>query len=64
MGTLHASFTFEPLIPSAFLRRAAAVAADRLALLDRSSEYTHEDLSNACGTRQHRDAGARDGGDP
>ena len=43
-----ASFTFEPLTPAAFLRRAAAVFADRTAIVDGDRAWTYRELADRC----------------
>src|SRR5215472_4360977 len=47
-------FTFTPLTPASFLDRAAAVFADRTAIVDGERRLTYRDMSDRC----HRLAGA------
>jgi fatty-acyl-CoA synthase len=49
-----AEFTFAPLTPASFLDRAAAVFADRTAIVDGERSFTYRDMSERC----HRLAGA------
>jgi fatty-acyl-CoA synthase len=43
-----AEFTFAPLTPSSFLDRAAAVFADRTAIVDGERRFTYRDLHGRC----------------
>jgi fatty-acyl-CoA synthase len=43
-----AEFTFAPLTPSSFLDRAAAVFADRTAIVDGERRFTYRDLAGRC----------------
>jgi fatty-acyl-CoA synthase len=43
-----AEFTFAPLTPASFLDRAAAVFADRIAIVDGERTFTYRDMSNRC----------------
>ena len=49
-----AEFTFAPLTPASFLDRAAAVFADRTAIVDGERRFTYRDMSE----RRRRLAGA------
>ena len=41
-------FTFAPLTPASFLDRAAAVFADRTAIVDGERKFTYRDMSERC----------------
>ncbi len=43
-----AEFTFAPLTPASFLDRAAAVFADRIAIVDGERTFTYRDMSERC----------------
>ena len=43
-----AEFTFAPLTPASFLDRAAAVFADRIAIVDGERTFTYRDMSDRC----------------
>ena len=43
-----AEFTFAPLTPASFLDRAAAVFADRTAIVDGERRFTYRDMSERC----------------
>ena len=43
-----AEFTFAPLTPASFLDRAAAVFADRTAIIDGERRFTYRELSDRC----------------
>src|ERR1700736_4810498 len=43
-----AEFTFAPLTPASFLDRAAAVFADRIAIIDGERTFTYRDMSGRC----------------
>jgi len=43
-----AEFTFAPLTPASFLDRAAAVFADRTAIIDGERRFTYRDMSGRC----------------
>ncbi len=43
-----AEFTFAPLTPASFLDRAAAVFADRTAIVDGERRFTYRDMSGRC----------------
>ena len=43
-----AEFTFAPLTPASFLDRAAAVFADRIAIIDGERTFTYRDMSERC----------------
>ena len=43
-----ADFTFAPLTPASFLDRAAAVFADRTAIVDGEHRFTYRDMSERC----------------
>jgi fatty-acyl-CoA synthase len=43
-----AEFTFAPLTPASFLDRAAAVFADRIAIIDGERTFTYRDMSDRC----------------
>ena len=43
-----AEFTFAPLTPASFLDRAAAVFADRTAIVDGEHRFTYRDMSGRC----------------
>jgi fatty-acyl-CoA synthase len=43
-----AEFTFAPLTPASFLDRAAAVFADRIAIIDGERTFTYRELSDRC----------------
>jgi fatty-acyl-CoA synthase len=43
-----AEFTFAPLTPASFLDRAAAIFADRTAIVDGERRYTYRDMSERC----------------
>jgi acyl-CoA synthetase (AMP-forming)/AMP-acid ligase II len=43
-----AEFTFAPLTPASFLDRAAAVFADRIAIVDGERTFTYRELSDRC----------------
>ena len=43
-----AEFTFAPLTPASFLHRAAAVFADRTAIVDGERRFTYRDMSERC----------------
>ncbi len=43
-----AEFTFAPLTPVSFLDRAAAVFADRTAIVDGERRFTYRDMSERC----------------
>jgi len=43
-----AEFTFAPLTPSSFLDRAAAIFADRTAIVDGERRFTYRDLAGRC----------------
>src|SRR5207245_5811503 len=47
-GIDMAEFTFAPLTPASFLDRAAAVFADRTAIVDGERRFTYRDLSGRC----------------
>src|ERR1700748_2077710 len=53
-GHWMAEFTFAPLTPASFLDRAAAVFADRIAIVDGERTFTYRELSD----RSRRLAGA------
>ena len=44
-----AEFTFAPLTPASFLERAAAVFADRTAIVDGERTFTYHDMADRCG---------------
>src|SRR6201981_4178850 len=43
-----AEFTFAPLTPASFLDRAAAVFADRIAIVDGERSFTYREMSDRC----------------
>ena len=43
-----AEFTFAPLTPASFLDRAAAVFADRIAIVDGERTFTYREMSERC----------------
>src|SRR5579859_5969833 len=49
-GKTHrmAEFTFAPLTPASFLDRAAAVFADRIAIVDGERTFTYREMSERC----------------
>ena len=47
-GIDMAKFTFAPLTPASFLDRAAAVFADRTAIVDGERRFTYRDMSGRC----------------